>query len=143
MHVTVYIISPWSRNAEGNIAELTQDAIANGWRAVIEDVTDQPGTEIRLGHSVLVEVQCAPETLEMITKSAKYTIIESKGEISDEERVRLSKHVAEVQQLPRRATREVARQLLVERFREQGSRDILKEAARDAFREMAGNSASN
>lgn len=143
MHVSVYVISPWSRDAEGSVPQLVLDAIANGWQTTIEDVTSQPASEIRLGHFVLVDLICTPETLESIRKHGRYSVLQKDGEITQEEMAEFSGYARDVLNLSVRATREMSKQLIVERFRQQGLKDDLKDAVQDSVREILRENSSS
>lgn len=138
---TFLLISPWTRDDDGKVPSFTLDAIANRWPTTVEDVTDQPDLEIEIDDQVLLQVTCDAKTLAAIRKLGKYSILDVEGEATAADRAELVKHHPEIARLPVKASRETCKQMLVERFRDQGPRRQLKEATKDALRELEASNA--
>jgi len=133
-----YVISAWTRDDDGNVPMLFLDAQQHRWSVVIEDVTDQAAGEIRIDHQVLTLVTVWDENqvddVFAEIDALGYTSFPVEGELTAEERTKLAAHADDIGRLPPQSTRATAKQLLVERFKQQGPRDDIKDAVREITR---------
>jgi hypothetical protein len=129
MRMTAYVVSQWGRGEEGNEPEVFLDAKAHGWKAEWKDVTDQTAENIDIGHGIVVEVKCDAETLKQILAFGHRVIPATDERLLESEAEALSKYLDKGKRLPRNATGEIAKNLLVTRFKAQGFREDINDVA--------------